>query len=245
MAIYGHGTVHNLSEMAKEFCDNHFLARLPQDTIERLSPGFEWVSLAAGELHACEMANSVYFPTEGLVSFVLEANDGATFEAALAGNESLLGISTFLNSPTPLIPTVVQRPVLAIKLDAQKALEEFRLGMAFQYQVMNYLRVFIRQVTQTSLCNARHSLEQRFCRWLLLSQERLDVGDHVAMSQEMIAGLLGVRREAVTRVARRLKAQNVIDYTSRRIEIVDREGLEQAACCCYQTLRNEFNELCN
>lgn len=229
--------------MANRLNDNHFLARLPQDSIERISPGFEWVDLRVGDLPARDLLDFVYFPVQGLVSFVLTSNEGATSEVALAGTESLVGICTFLNSKEPIIPAVIQRPVLAVRIPARLALEEFRRGEVFQQHVLSYLRVFFIQVAQTSLCNAQHTLEQRFCRWLLLSQDRLDADEHVAMSQELIATMLGVRREAITRVATQLKSRHLIDYTTRRIEIVDRDGLVQASCECYATLRKEFAEL--
>ena len=231
--------------MANEITDNHFLARLSQDSIERISVGFEWVELPAGGMSALDTMDFIFFPVRGLISFVLTSNMGTTSEVALAGAESLVGLCTFLNSKQPLIPAVVQRPVLAVRMPAKLAMEEFRRGLQFQFNVLSYMRIFFKQVAQTSLCNAQHSLEQRFCRWLLMSQDRLNANEHVAMSQELIAGMLGVRREAVTRVATQLKSRKLIDYTTRRIEIVDSEGLQAASCECYETLKSEFEELVN
>lgn len=229
--------------MANAITDNHFLARLPHDVIERISPEFEWVELPADGTNVLDTLEFVFFPVRGLVSFVLTSNAGATSEVALAGVESLIGICIFLNCTRPLIPAVVQRPVVAIRMSARRALEEFRRSLQFQQQVLSYMRVFFKQVAQTALCNSQHSLEQRFCRWLLMSQDRLIAGEQVAMSQELIANMLGVRREAVTRVATQLKSRKLIDYTTRRIEIVDRDGLKAAACECYESLRREFEEL--
>ena len=229
--------------MANAITENQFLARLPQDSIERISPGFEWVELPSGGVSELDTLDFVFFPVRGLVSFVLTSNNGTTSEVALAGDESLVGLCIFLNCKQPLIPAVVQRNVVAVRMPARTALEEFRRGLQFQYNVLSYMRVFFKQVAQTSLCNAQHSLEQRFCRWLLMSQDRLNENEHVAMSQELIAGMLGVRREAVTRVATQLKSRRLIDYTTRRIEIVDRVGLMAASCECYETLRSEFEAL--
>lgn len=229
--------------MADAITDNHFLARLPQDTIERISPGFEWVELPAGGSTVLDTLEFVFFPIAGLISFVFTSDSGAMSEIALAGAESLVGVCIFLNCRQPLIPAIVQRAVTAVRMPAKLALEEFRRGGQFQHDVMSYIRVFFKQIAQTSLCNAQHSLEQRFCRWLLMSQDRLNADEQVAMSQEMIAGMLGVRREAVTRVATQLKSRKLIDYTTRRIQILDREGLKEAACECYESLRTEFEEL--
>lgn len=208
-----------------------------------MSPGFEWMELPAGQLTAHETLDSVLFPVHGLISFVLGSNKGTTSEVAMAGSESLVGLRSFLNSARPLIPAMVQRPVVAVRLPSRIAVEEFRRGEQFQVNVLSYVRIFLKQVAQTSLCNAQHTLQQRFCRWLLLSQDRLAPGECVAMSQEVIAGMLGVRREAVTRVARQLKARGLIDYTTRRIEIVDRQGLRDASCECYEALRRQYDEL--
>lgn len=229
--------------MAYLITDNHFLARLPKDSIERISREFEWVELPAGNTSVLETLDFVFFPVQGLISFVFASNTGTTAEVALAGPESLVGLCIFLNCRQPLIPAVVQRSIVAVRMPAKSALEEFRRGAQFQYNVLSYMRVFLRQVAQTSICNAQHTLEQRFCRWLLMSQDRLKADEHVAMSQELIAGMLGVRREAVSRVAAQLKSRRLIDYTTRRIEIVNRDGLKAAACECYENLRLEFEEL--
>lgn len=228
--------------MANAITDNHFLARLPQDSIERISRGLEWVEMPAGDMSVLDTLESIFFPVEGLVSFVSASNSGTTSEVALAGSESLVGLCIFMNCKQPLIPAVVQRSVIAAKIPARLALEEFRRSAQFQQSVLDYMRIFFNQVVQLSLCNAQHSLEQRFCRWLLMSKDRLNANEQVAMSQELIAGNLGVRREAVTRVATQLKSRKIIDYTTRRIEIVDRDGLKAAACECYESLRSEFEE---
>lgn len=229
--------------MAYAITDNHFLARLPQDAIERLSPGFEWVELNLGASCQLDTVDYVFFPIRGLISFVLASGNGTTSEVAVAGSESLVGLCGFLNSRKPLIPAVVRRSGLAARLPVKMALDEFRRGDAFQADVLSYIGVFFKQVAQTSLCNAQHSLEQRFCRWLLLSQDRLDDGERVAMSQELIAGMLGVRREAVTRVATHLKSRHLIDYTTRKIQIVDRDGLVNTSCECYSSLSHDYAAL--
>lgn len=223
--------------------DNQFLDRLPPDVLGRLSHGFDWLELTVGDSSFLDNLDQLLFPVQGLVSFLVTSNAGVSFEVALAGLESLLGICIFLNCKRPILPAVVRRPLVAVSLPAKLALEEFRLGGHFQHQVLSYMRVFFTQVAQTSLCNSQHSLEQRFCRWLLMSQDRLKTGEYVSMSQELISDKLGVRREAITRVASRLRARKLIDYTTRRIEIVDEDGLRAAACECYERLRLEFEEL--
>ena len=223
--------------------DNQFLDRLPADVLGRLSHGFDWLELPTGDSSFLDNLDQLLFPVQGLVSFLLTSNTGVSFEVALAGLESLIGISIFLNGKRPMFPAVVRQPLVAVRLPAQLAMEEFRLGRDFQRQVLSYMRVFFTQVARTSLCNSQHSLEQRFCRWLLVSQDRLNVDEHIVMSHELIAGKLGVRREAISRVAANLRSRQLIDYTTRRIEIVDRPGLRAAACECYDHLRLEFEEL--
>lgn len=225
------------------YTDNQFLDRLPPEVLGRLSHGFDWLELSAGDTSFLDNLDHLLFPVQGLVSFLATSSTGVSFEVALAGLESLIGICIFLNCKRPILPAVVRRPLVAVRLPAKLALEEFRLGTQFQHQVLSYMRVFFTQVARISVCNSQHSLEQRFCRWLLLSQDRLKADERVSMSQESIAGKLGVRREAITRVASQLRSRNLIDYTTRRIEIVDEDGLRAAACDCYEHLRFEFEEL--
>ena len=229
--------------MQYQITDNQFLASLPGDAIERLSPAFEWVEFNAGQTIIHDPVTHIYFPLNGLASFVLMSESGGSSEIAIAGKEGLLGICVFLNSTTPIIPAIAQRSGQAIRVVAQAALQEFRRRDAFFITALSYIRVFFHQVAQTALCNAHHSLEQRFCRWLLLVADRLDEGEHVTMTQEAIASMLGVRREAVTRVAHQLKRRNLKDYGTRRIEVIDRQGLMRASCECYSVLRREYDQI--
>lgn len=231
--------------MANLISDNHLLARLTPDSLERLSPSFDWVEFPVGPITALESMENIYFPVDGMASYVLSAGDGSSSEIALAGKESALGLCAFLNCTKPLVPLLAQRHITAVQLPVRVAVNEFQRGGRFQWLLLSYLRVFIRQIALASLCNAHHSLEQRFCRWLLFSQDTLGLEEPVAMSQEMIAGMLGVRREAITRVATQLRTRNLINYTTRRIEIVDRDGLENNSCECYGHLRRELDELLN
>lgn len=228
--------------MPYKVADNLFLAKLPDDCLERLTPGLEWAELPVGEAVTPEPVTAVYFPVNGLMSFVLTSEAGISSEVAVAGKEGLAGFCIFFNSRTPVIPAVVQKSGVGLKLAAAYAIEEFRRRTEFQFFILTYFRAFFRQVAQTSLCNAQHGLEQRFCRWLLMCNDRLPGDDHVAMSQETIANMLGVRREAVTRVAKQLKSRELIDYGTRRIEIVDRAGLMAASCECYTTLKVIYDQ---
>ena len=231
--------------MAYEATDNRLLARLPPDSVERLLPLLQVVEFRTGERVLEEPVSCVYFPVEGLISFVLSTSSGESTELAIIGREGLIGHAVFFNSSYMLFPAFVQQPVQAMRLEGKHAREEFNRSTEFRHYVMSYTRVFFRQVAQTALCNAHHSLEQRFCRWLLMIQDRIGEAGHVSMTQETIGNMLGVRREAVTRVANKLKARRLIEYTTRRIEIADRAGLIDASCECYESLRNAYDHIYN
>jgi len=227
--------------MSHEITDNLILGKLPPACLERLTPALEWVELRAGDIIPPDQVDGVYFPASGLMSFILSSQAGTSSEIAVAGREGFAGFSIFFGSRSPLIPAVVQRSGMALRLPRKTANLEFNRLTEFHYFLMAYFRMLFLQIAQRSLCNAQHPLEQRFCRWLLMCHDRLAANDHVVLSQEVIAGLLGVRREAISRVVKRLKSNHFIDYGTRRIEVIDRTGLMGVSCECYGALKAEYD----
>lgn len=221
--------------------DNKFLANLPEDTIERLSPAFETCLFTVGDALVREPVDFAYFILSGLISFTITSDDGDGMEIGMTGNEGFVGTSMFLNLKSPALPGIVRSGGEAIRVPAKALMDEFHRGGQFQALVFQYFRVFFMQVARVCMCNARHSLEKRLGRWLLMTHDRLE--GPVTITQEGIANALGVRREAITRVAQQLKSRELIDYGTRRIEVVDRNGLKGACCECYQTMKNEHNAL--
>lgn len=223
------------------YTENRFLSSLPEDTVERLSPHFETCSFSAGDMLIREPVDFAYFILSGLISFTITSDDGDGMEIGMTGNEGFVGTSLFLNLKSPALPGIVRSDGQAIRIPAKALMEEFQLGGRFQESVYQYFRVFFMQVARVCMCNARHSLEKRLGRWLLMTHDRLE--GPVTITQEGIANALGVRREAITRVAQQLKSKELIDYGTRRMEVVDPDGLKDACCECYRTLKDEHDAL--
>jgi CRP-like cAMP-binding protein len=224
--------------------DNRLLASLPADMCERLRPALELVSLALGVVvyEPGGGMDHVYFPTGAVVSLIYTMADGATAEMGLVGNEGVVGIALFMGGETTPNQAVAQVAGGALKMKAQVMLEEFRRGGPFQLALLRYTQALITQISQTAVCNRLHAVEQRLCRWLLLTRDRLP-SDEILMTQEFIAHMLGVRREGVTAAAHHLQEAGLIRYARGHISILDRKGLEAAACECYRVVKDEFDRL--
>ena len=183
-----------------------------------------------------------YFPTSSIVSLLYMMEDGASAEIAVVGNEGVLGISLFMGGETTPGRAVVQSAGHGYRLASQVLKQEFNRAGALMRLLLRYTQALITQMSQTAVCNRHHALEQQLSRWLLLSLDRLD-GMELAMTQELIANMLGVRREGVTEAAGKLQRDGLIKYSRGHITVLDRTGLERTACECYAVVRKEFDRL--
>ena len=223
---------------------NHLLAALPGVDFERLASSLEPVELKLGEVlyEPGAQLRYVYFPTTSIISLLYVMEDGASAEIAIVGNEGILGISLFMGGETTPSRAVVQSAGSGFRLKAQLLKAEFARFGAFLHLLLRYTQALITQMAQTAVCNRHHSVDQQLCRWLLLSLDRLDSSE-LTMTQELIANMLGVRREGVTEAARKLQAAGLISYRRGRITVLDRPRLEVRACECYQVVKSEFDRL--
>jgi CRP-like cAMP-binding protein len=225
---------------------NHILAALPSEIYQRLLPDLESVRLHLGEqLYAAgEALEYVYFPATAIVSLLYTMEDGRSAEIGIVGNDGILGIAVFMGGESVPNRAVVQSGGVAFRMHAHVLAAEFRQAGALQRVLLRYTQSLIAQMSQTAVCNRLHSVEQQLCRWLLLSLDRLP-SDELIMTQELIADMLGVRREAVSHEAARLQDAGLIKYHRGHITILDRAGLEARACECYGVVRREAKRLLN
>ena len=223
---------------------NHLLAALPADEFERLSGHLELVPMPLGEAlyESGGRLQHVYFPTTSIVSLLYVMEDGASAEIAVVGNEGILGISLFMGGETTPSRAVVQSAGYGYRLKAQLLKQEFNRGGPVMHLLLRYTQALITQMAQTAVCNRHHSVEQQLCRWLLLSLDRLS-SDELSMTQELIANMLGVRREGVTEAAGKLQRAGLISYSRGRITVLNRKGLENEVCECYAVVKKEFDRL--
>ncbi len=223
---------------------NHLLAALPAAEFDRLLPHLELVPMPLSEAlyESGGRLNHVYFPTTSIVSLLYVMEDGASAEIAVVGNEGLLGIALFMGGETTPSRAVVQSAGFGYRLKAAILKLEFNRGGAVMHLLLRYTQALITQMAQTAVCNRHHSVEQQLCRWLLLSLDRLP-GNELSMTQELIANMLGVRREGVTEAAGKLQRDGLIRYTRGRITVLDRPKLEKAVCECYAVVKKEFDRL--
>jgi len=223
---------------------NKLLAALPEDIFLRLQTHLELVPLKLGAsvYEAGGKQPYVYFPTNSIVSLLYVMKDGASAEIAVVGNEGLVGIALFMGGETTPSRAVVQSAGHAYRLSSKILKREFELGGALQHLLLRYTQALITQMAQTAVCNRHHSIEQQLCRWLLLSVDRLPT-NVLTMTQELIANMLGVRREGVTEAAGKLQEAGLINYSRGRITVVDRPRLEDRVCECYAVVKNEFDRL--
>jgi CRP-like cAMP-binding protein len=184
----------------------------------------------------------VYFPTNAIVSLLYVMKDGASAEIAVVGNEGIVGIALFMGGETTPSRAVVQSAGHAHRLTSKLLKREFECGGPLQHLLLRYTQALITQMAQTAVCNRHHSIEQQLCRWLLLSADRLPTNE-LTMTQELIANMLGVRREGVTEAAGKLQGAGLIHYSRGRITIINRPKLEKRVCECYGVVKNEFDRL--
>jgi CRP-like cAMP-binding protein len=223
---------------------NRLLAALPAPAYARLEPHLKLVQMPLGTVlyESGILLNHVYFPTTSIVSLLYVMADGASAEIAVVGNEGVIGVSLFMGGETTPSRAVVQSAGHAYRLSGQLLKEEFTRAGAMQHLLLRYTQALITQMAQTAVCNRHHSLDQQLCRWLLLSLDRLS-SNELAMTQELIANMLGVRREGVTEAAGRLQSAGLIEYRRGHITVVDRVGLEARTCECYAVVKKESDRL--
>lgn len=223
---------------------NRILAALPALDYERLLPDLEFIPMPLGWTmsESGDHVNYLHFPTSGIVSLIYELEDGSSSEVALVGNEGMVGISIFMGGESMPSSTKVQSAGDAYRLSRKIMKREFALGGQLQHLALLYTQALIVQTSQTAVCNQHHSLDQQLCRWLLMSVDRLHENELV-ITQELIANLLGVRRESVTQTASKLQKDGLITYTRGRITVVDRPKLEARVCECYAVVNQEYARL--
>src|SRR5450631_3540741 len=223
---------------------NHLLNALPAGDYERLESHLELVPMTLGEVlyESGVQLRYVYFPTTSIVSLLYVMEDGSSAEIAIVGNEGILGISLFMGGETTPSRAVVQSAGHAFRLKAALLKNEFGRFGPTMHLLLRYTQALITQMSQTAVCNRHHSVDQQLCRWLLLSLDRLQTNE-LAMTQELIANMLGVRREGVTEAAGKLQDAGLIRYQRGRITVLDRPGMEALSCECYQVVKTEFDRL--
>lgn len=224
--------------------ENHLLDALPAIDYERIAARLELVSLKLGDvLYEPDIPlRYVYFPTTAIVSLLYVMEDGASAEIAIVGNEGILGIALFMGGETTPSRAVVQSAGHGYRMKAQLLKDEFGQFGPFLHLLLRYTQALITQMAQTAVCNRHHSVDQQLCRWLLLSLDRL-ASSELSMTQELIANMLGVRREGVTEAAGKLQLAGLIHYRRGKITVLDRPRLERRSCECYQVVKTEFDRL--
>jgi CRP-like cAMP-binding protein len=224
--------------------ENNLLAALPEEDYARLLPQLELVPLPLGKVlyESNSELRHVYFPTTAIVSLLYVMLDGASAEIAVVGNEGIIGVALFMCGETMPNRAVVQSAGHAYRLKGQLLKQEFNRSGELQHLLLRYTQALLTQMAQTAVCNRHHSLDQQLCRWLLLSLDRLS-SNELVMTQELIANMLGVRREGVTESAGNLQSAGLIDYHRGHITVLDRTGLEARTCECYAVVKNEFDRL--
>ena len=223
---------------------NHVLDALPQLERERLFPHLKLVSMPLGRVvyEAGAALRHIYFPTNSIVSLLYVMQDGASAEIAVVGNEGAIGVSLFMGGETTPSRAIVQSGGHAYRLTGARLKQEFSRHGEMLHVLLRYTQSLITQMAQTAVCNRHHSLEQQLCRWLLLSLDRLS-GNELKMTQELIANMLGVRREGVTEAAGKLQKLGVIRYVRGKITVLDRPKLEGLSCECYAVVKRETDRL--
>lgn len=223
---------------------NHLFQALPAEARERVFPKLELVEIPLGHvLHESGAAlQHVYFPIDAIVSLLYVMENGASVEIAVVGNEGMVGVALFMGGETTPNRAVVQSSGYAYRLRGQLLKEEFSRSGALQHLLLRYTQALLTQMAQTAVCNRHHTVDQQLCRWLLMSLDRLST-NKLVMTQDLIANMLGVRREGVTQAAGKLQGRGLIEYQRGRITVIDRPGLERACCECYAVVKLEFDRL--
>ena len=223
---------------------NHLLAAMLDAEFGRLSPHLEAVAMRVGDVlyESGGRLEYAYFPTSAIISLHYLLENGGSSEIAGVGNEGMVGVSLFMGGDTTPSRAIVQTGGTAFRLPARVLLEEFNRGGPVMRLMLRYTQALLTQMAQTAVCNRHHTVEQQLCRWLLLTLDRVP-GSDLTMTQELIANMLGVRREGVTEAAGRLQGYGYISYRRGHITVLDREGLERDVCECYAVVKKEFARL--
>jgi CRP-like cAMP-binding protein len=223
---------------------NHLLAALSDEVQKRLFPHLELVPLPLGKVlyESGDTMRHVYFPTDSIISLLYVMESGASAEISVVGNEGLVGIALFMGGESTPSRAIVQSGGQAYRLPGQRLKDEFNRHGELLLLMLRYTQALITQMSQTAVCNRHHSIDQQLCRWLLLSLDRLP-SNQLTMTQELIANMLGVRREGVTEAAGKLQRQGVIEYSRGHISVIDRRKLEQLSCECYAVVKKETDRL--
>ncbi|HSD96720.1 MAG TPA: Crp/Fnr family transcriptional regulator [Sulfuricaulis sp.] len=225
--------------------DNLLLSALPAEVFDRLLPDLKPVTMPLGKViyESGVQLEYVYFPTPScIVSMLYVMEDGSSAEIAVVGDEGMVGIALFMGGGTTPSRALVQSAGQAFRLPGDALKREFERHTGFQHLLLRYTQALITQMSQTAVCNRHHSVDQQLCRWLLLSLDRLPTNE-LTMTQELIANMLGVRREGVTDAAGKLQALGLISYSRGRITVLDRAGLEAQVCECYAVVKKEYDRL--
>jgi len=224
--------------------ENQLLHALPSEDVWRILPGLEHVTCSLGDVfyEPGRRLDYMVFPSSCIVSLVYTMQDGSTAEMGVVGNEGAVGMALFMGGETMPHRAVAMVAGEAVRLKAKTVLEEFRRGCALQQTLLLHAQAMMTQVCQTAVCNRLHSLEQRLCRWILMCHDRLK-SDQLLMTQEFIAAMLGGRRQSVTVAAGQLQDEGLIRYSRGHIDVLNRTGLEAAACECYGVVKVECDRL--
>jgi CRP-like cAMP-binding protein len=233
-----------VAESSHSPLQNQLLAALPDGVLGLLQPSLELVSMPLGEVlyESGTQPSHVYFPTTSIVSLLYVMEDGSSAEIAVVGNDGIVGVSLFMGGETTPSRGIVQSAGHAYRLKGQHLKREFMRAAELQHILLRYTQALLTQMAQTAVCNRHHSVEQQLCRLLLLSFDRLP-SDELTMTQELIASMLGVRREGVTEAAGKLQKAGLIRYNRGHITLLDRPGLEARSCECYAVVKREFHRL--
>ena len=231
-------------DTAHDLRQNHLLAALSAGARERVFPHLRLVAMPLGKVlyEPGDLLSHVYFPTDCIVSLLYVLTDGSSAEISVVGNDGVIGIALFMGGETTPSRALVQSGGHAYELHGQLLKNEFHRDGSMQLVLLRYTQALITQMAQTAVCNRHHSVDQQLCRWLLLSLDRLS-GNRLTMTQELIANMLGVRREGVTEAAGKLQKLGVIKYQRGQITVMDRPRLEQLCCECYAVVRKESDRL--
>jgi CRP-like cAMP-binding protein len=223
---------------------NRLLAALPDAVLTRWLPQLEAVDMALGRVlyEPGDKLSHLYFPTTSIVSLLYVMEDGASAEIAVVGHEGIVGISMFMGGNSTSSRAVVQSAGRGFRLKSDLLMQEFNRGGPVMQLLLRYTQALITQMAQTAVCNRHHTLDQQLCRWLLLSLDRL-LSNELVMTQELIANMLGVRREGVTEAAGHLHKSGLIQYQRGHITVLDRAGLEHRVCECYAVVKKEYDRL--
>lgn len=223
---------------------NHLLAALPKDEFTRLEPLLEPVSLELGQViyESGEKLDHIYFPTTAIISLLYIMENGSTAEIGMSGNDGLVGIALYMGGSTTPSRAVVQSAGNSFRLRSKDLNDEFSLGGTFQKVLLRYTQSLMTQISQTAVCNRLHSVQKQLCRWLLINHDLLQT-NKLIMTHDLIANMLGVRREGVSIAAGQLQELGLISYVRGTITILDRDGLLANACECYQVVKDEYDRL--